>query len=44
MTETICPSCRHPRRVHSKNGCEDWDPKTGPCKCKKKYMELGPRG
>lgn len=37
-----CPSCKHPRKVHSKNGCTEWiDPVKGKeCPCKKTYMDL----
>ncbi len=34
-------NCGHPRRVHSKNGCEDFDLSTNkPCRCKKTYMDM----
>ncbi len=36
-----CPNCGHPRRVHSKNGCEDFDMnKQKECPCKRKYMDF----
>jgi hypothetical protein len=40
--EEVCinPQCRHLRRVHSKNGCGDFDmEKMQECKCKAKYMD-----
>jgi hypothetical protein len=43
MSEQTCPKCRHPRRVHSKEGCTDAEYKNGKwveCPCKQKYMDI----
>ena len=42
MTDRICPNCKHPRRSHSRRGCEEYiDIQTGKeCPCKKKFTEI----
>lgn len=41
MTERLCQGCGHSKQLHSKNGCTNFDVKTGKdCNCKKPYNDI----